>query len=141
MDKAQFGVLVFSRQRPENFEQILRFDAMPRLTKENRQHLFLSGLTLHALDAAQTYKDLLPSKLLDAEFDVREVVRHLSLYLTTISYSSAYVHSSICFLSTEFNLSQIQIEIEIVNLRQELNYSIEKMIHFICKMNTFLKVK
>ena len=105
MDKAAFGELVFSRQRPENFEQILRFDAMPRLTKENRQHLFLTGLTLHALDAAQTYKHLFPSRPLDAVFDVRAVVRHLSLYLSTISFSSAYVHSSMCYLSTDFTAS------------------------------------
>ena len=98
----EFAALVFSRPRPENFQNILEFKPIPRLSKDNRQHMFLTGLIFHALDQAQTYSDLLPSSLLDAEFDLQNVIRHLSIYLASISFSSAYVHASMCYLSNDF---------------------------------------
>ena len=101
-DKEQFSRLLFSRKPPDNFDSILRFDPMPRQSKDHRQNLFMTGMIVHSLDTAQKYVQLLPERLFNAEFDIRAVIRELSRYFDTISFSPSYLHPSVCFLRTDF---------------------------------------
>ena len=56
MNKEQFSATVFSRKVPDNFEAILQFQAMPRMTKDMLQHMFVSGLFFYALDNTSKYE-------------------------------------------------------------------------------------
>ena len=102
MDKDQFATFVFSRIIPDNFTSILSFDSMPRMAKESRQHMFISGLCLHALDNTNKYDQHIPHTLFNAEFYLRELIRNLSVYFDTFVFRPIYVHPTVCFLRKEF---------------------------------------
>ena len=77
MNKEQFSATVFSRKVPDNFEAILQFQAMPRMTKDMRQHMFVSGLIFHALDNTSKHEHDIPYSLFNADFNLHHVIQNL----------------------------------------------------------------
>ena len=102
LTKQEFTQIVFSRTIPDNFDKILKFEALPRLDKNMRQHNFMSGLICHALDQGQQHSSLIPNRLYNAQFELQHLIRDLSNFFDTFTFRTAYVHPTMLFLRKEF---------------------------------------
>ncbi len=102
MQKQQFSELVFSREKPSGFQQLISFEQTAKSTVTFAERTFYSAVSLHALDTQHAYRDVLPMSIPQSGFDLRELVNILSTHFESCLFSPNYVHKKMLVLESEF---------------------------------------
>ena len=102
MDVREFSQLLFRRRQSDNFQEFMSFQFNFK-TQAQLELLFYNALSIHALDHLKAFAHLLPSTVVDAEFNITELIHMLNVHFEGFEFEKAgLINPVIIFLTPTF---------------------------------------